>query len=48
MVDFLDEHLDPRTIKLYEDLVDEITEVCVIQTSFEEQVWELFFNVHQE
>ena len=39
VADFLAEHLDPRIIKLYDDLPDEIAEVCVIQASFEEQVW---------
>jgi len=31
-------------IKLYEDLLDEIAEICITQTTFEEQVWQLFFN----
>jgi len=44
VTDFLVEHLDPRTIILYEDLLDEIAEVCMTQTSFEEQVWQLFFD----
>jgi len=39
VVDFLAEHPDPRTTKLYEDLLDEITEVCLTQTSFKGQVW---------
>jgi len=38
VADFLAEHPDPRIIKLYEDLPDKITEVCMTQTSFEEQV----------
>ena len=42
--DFLAEHLDLRTIKLYKDIPDEIAEVCLIQASFEEQVWQLFFD----
>ena len=41
---FLAEHLDPRTTKLYKDLSDEVTEVCLTQTYFEGQVWQLFFN----
>jgi len=41
---FLAENPDPRTIKLYEDFSDEIAEVCMTQTSFEEQVWQLFFD----
>jgi len=39
VVDFLAEHPDSTTIKLYEDLPDDIAEVCMTQTSFEEQVW---------
>ena len=39
VVDFLAEHPDPRTTKLYEDLPDEFTEVCLTQTSFIGQVW---------
>jgi len=42
--DFLAKHPDSRTTKLYEDLPDEIAEVCMTQTSFEEQVWQLFFD----
>ena len=42
--DFMAEHPDPRAIRLYKDLPDEIVEVCMTQTSFEEQVWQLFFN----
>ena len=48
VTDFLAEHPDPKTTKLYEDLPDEIAKVCVTQTSFEGQVWQLFFEVHQE
>ena len=44
MADFLDEHLDPRAIKFYEDLPDEVVEVCLAQTPFEGQVWQLFFD----
>jgi len=33
-----------QTMKLYEDLPDEITEVCLTKTSFEGQVWQLFFD----
>ena len=39
VADFLTEHPDPRTTKLYEDLPDEVTEVCLTQMSFEGQVW---------
>jgi len=35
MADFLAKHPDIRMTKLYEDLSDEITEVCMTQTSFE-------------
>ena len=44
VADFLAEHLDPRVTKLYEDLSDEIAEVCLTQTSFEGQVWQLFLD----
>ena len=44
MADFLAEHPDPRAAKLYEDLPDEVAEVCLTQTSFEGQVWQLFFD----
>jgi len=30
--------------KLYEDLSDEIAEVCLTQMSLEGHVWQLFFN----
>ena len=43
VADFLVEYTDPRTFKLYDDLSDEIAEVCMIQMSFEEQVRQLFF-----
>ena len=35
VADFLAEHPDPRGTELYEDLPDEVTEVCLTQTSFE-------------
>jgi len=44
VADFLAEHPDPEATKLYEDLPDEVAEVYLTQTSFEEQVWQLFFN----
>jgi len=44
MADFLVEYQDPRMTKLYEDLPDDIAEVCMTQTSFEEQMWQLFFD----
>ena len=39
LADFLAEHPDLRGIELYEDLPDEVAEVCLTQTSFERQVW---------
>ena len=44
VADFLAEHPDPRATELYEDLPDEIAEVCLTQTSFEGQVCQLFFD----
>jgi len=44
VTDFLVEHPDPRATELYEDLPDEVAEVCLTQTSFERQVWQLFFD----
>jgi len=35
VAEFLAEH-PPRTTKLYEDVPDEIAEVCITQTSFRE------------
>ena len=44
VADFLAEHPVPETSKLYEDLPDEIAEVCMTQASFENQVWQMFFD----
>ena len=44
VADFLVDHLVSGTLKLYDDLLNEITEVNVINASSEEQVWQLFFN----
>ena len=44
VADFLAKHSDSRTTKLYEDLPDEVAEVCLTHTSFEGQVWQLFFD----
>ena len=44
VTDFLAEHPDPTATKFYEDLPDEVVEVCLTQTSFERQVWQLFFD----
>ena len=41
---FLDEHPDSRTTKLYEDLSDQVAKVCMSQTPFKGQVWQLFFD----
>jgi len=41
---FLADHPVSGTSKLYDDLSDEITEVNLINTSSEEQVWQLFFD----
>ena len=38
VADFLVEHQNLKTAKLYNDLPDEIAEVCIAQTSFKEQV----------
>ena len=48
VVDFLAEHPNLRVTELYEDLPDEVAEVCQTQTSFEGQIWQLFFEVHRE
>ena len=44
MVDFLADHPAAGTSKLYDGLSDEIAEVNLINTSSEEQVWQLFFD----
>ena len=35
---------NPRATKFYEDLPDEVAEVCLTQTPFEGQVWQLFLD----
>jgi len=40
----LSEHPDLRAIRLYEDLPDEVAESLHDLKSFEEQVWQLFFD----
>ena len=45
VADFLAEHPDPRATRFYEDLPNEIAEVYITQMSFEELVWQLFFDV---
>ena len=44
MANFLAEHPDLRATKFYEDLPVEVAEVFLTQTSFEGQVWQLFFD----
>ena len=44
VADFLAKHPDSRATKLYEDLPDEVAKVCLTQTVFEGQVWQLFFD----
>ena len=44
LADFLADHPVPRTLKLYDDISDEIAEVNVVNAFSEEQVWQLFFN----
>ena len=39
MVDFLVNHPVPGTLKIYDNLPDEIVEVNLINASSEEQVW---------
>jgi len=38
IADFLAEHSDSRTTKICRDRPNEIVEVCITQTSFEEQI----------
>ena len=44
MADFLADHPVLGNSKLYDDLPDEIAKVNLINTSSEEQVWQLFFD----
>ena len=44
VVDFLAEHPDSRVTKFYEDLPDEVDKVCMTQTTFKGQLWQLFFD----
>ena len=44
VADFLAEHPDPKAAKLYDDLPNEVAEVCLTQTSIKRQVWQLFFD----
>ena len=44
VADFLTDHLVPGDSKLFYDLLEEIAEIDVINTSSDEQVWQLFFD----
>jgi len=44
VADFLAKHPYLRATRRYEDLPDKIVEVYMTQMSFEEQVWQLFFD----
>ena len=44
VADFLADYPISENSKLYADLSDKITEVNAINTSSEEQVWQLFFD----
>ena len=44
VAEFLTDHPVPGNSKLYDDLPNKIVEVDIINTSSEEQVWQLFFD----
>ena len=44
VADFVADHLVSGTLKLYDDLPDEISKVNIISASLKEQVWQLFFD----
>ena len=44
VADFLADHLVIESSKFYEDLPDEVAEACMTQASFEDQIWQLFFD----
>jgi len=48
VADFLTEHPDSRTIKLYEDLPDETAEICMTQTSSKDRCGNSSSTAHQE
>ena len=48
VADFLAEHPDPRAAKLYEDLPDEVAEVCLTETSFDGKCGNFSSMEHQE
>ena len=48
VTDFLVEHPDPRTIELYEDLPDEIAEVCLTQILSKDKCGNFSLTVHRE
>ena len=47
MADFLADHPVSGTLKLYDDLSDEIVEVNLINVSSKEQVWQLSLTERQ-
>ena len=44
VTDFLADHPVPESLKLYDDLSDEIAEANATHVSSKEQVWQLFFD----
>ena len=44
MADFLADHPVPKSSKLYDDLLDEVIEVNIINVSSKEPVCQLFFD----
>jgi len=44
MTDFLVDHPVSGSSKLNDDFPDEIAKICMTQTSFEKQVWQLLFD----
>ena len=48
VADFLAEHPDPRAVKLYEDLPDEVVEVCLTQHRSKVKYGNFSSTVHRE
>ena len=44
VANFLADHPVPGSLKLYDDIPDEVVEVNMIDVSSKEQVWQLFFD----
>jgi len=44
VADFLADHPVSGSSKLYDELVEEIAEVCTTHAPSKEQVWQLFFD----